>query len=296
MGAWHDLDRPALMAVVNLNDDSFSDPRGPEGSAGAAPSSLDERLAGARAAVAAGADLVDLGAQSAALDAALVNADEQQRRLVPVTEALAAEGVVVSVDTYDPAVARAVLAAGASVLNDFSGTPDRGLVESVAERGAWYVLTHNPVGPRRRQTDADFFVDVVDETIAELVADLERLERWGLPREKVVVDPGVDVGKTPAQSLELLRGRKRIAGAFDAPVLWAISRKDVLGAITGRPPSERDPGTLALLAAVAELPRTVVRVHDVAGCRDHLRVLAALRGELDLDPDGLLHDHLRRET
>lgn len=284
---WLAVDGPTLMAVVNVNRDSFSDPR--------AGVDMGERAAAARAAVAAGAHLVDLGAQSAALAAEVVADDEQQELLVPLVAELARDGVTVSVDTYRPVVASAVLAAGAAVINDFSGQPRPELVEAVAAAGAWYVLTHNPVGPRRRQEDPDYYTDVVDDTIAALRADLDRLERWGLSRDRVLVDPGVDVGKTPAQSLELLRGRARLRDAFDAPLLWAISRKDVLGAITGREPAQRDPGTLALLAAIAELPDCVVRLHDVAGAVDHLRVRAALRGDVGLDPDGLLDDELRRE-
>lgn len=275
------------MAVVNVNRDSFSDPRGGV--------DAEERAVAARAAVAAGAHLVDLGAQSAALAAEVVTDEGQVALLEPLVAELTDDGVVVSVDTYRPAVARAVLAAGAVVLNDYSGQPAREVVEAVAASDGWYVLTHNPVGPRQRQEDADFYDDVVDDTVATLTADLELVTGWGLPAERVVLDPGVDVGKTPAQSLALLRGRARVRAAFDNPLLWAIGRKDVLGALTGRPPSQRDAGTLALLAAVAELPGCIVRLHDVAGAVDHLRVHAALRGEVDLDADVLLDDRLRRE-
>lgn len=282
---WPTVHGVTLMAVVNLNDDSFSDPR-----ARVDPVAGLER---SRGAIAAGAGIVDLGAQSAALGAALVSGDDQADLLVPVVEGLAAD-VAVSVDTYDATAATAALRAGAAILNDFSGAPDRAIVEQVVEHDAWYVLTHNPVGPRRRQTDADAYGDVVEDTIAWLAAHLEQLEAWGLSPARVMIDPGVDVGKTPAQTLALLRGRRRVRAAFEQPLLWAISRKDVLGAITGRPPRGRDAATLGLLSAVAELDGCVVRVHDVAACVDHLAVLAALDGRLDLD-DRLLPDDLRRE-
>ncbi len=283
---WPTVHGITLMAVVNLNDDSFSDPR--------ARVDLAEGLDRARAAVAAGAGIVDLGAQSAALGAALVSGDDQAGLLVPVVERLVEDGVAVSVDTYDATAATAVLRAGATILNDFSGAPDRDVVEQVVAHDAWYVLTHNPVGPRRRQTDVDAYVDVVEDTIAWLAAHLEQLVAWGLSPSRVLLDPGVDVGKTPAQTLALLRGRARVRAAFTQPLLWAVSRKDVLGAITGRPPRHRDAATLALLSAIAELDGCVARVHDVAACVDHLAVLAALDGRLDLD-DGLLPDDLRRE-
>lgn len=282
---WPAVHGVTLMAVVNVNADSFSDPR--------ASVDLDERVARARAAVDEGAGIVDLGAQSAALGAELVSGDRQAGMLVPVVERLA-EHVAVSVDTYDEVAAAAVLRAGAAILNDFSGAPSRAIVEEVVSAGARYVLTHNPVGPRRRQTDVDAYDDVVDDTIAALTAGLEQLTAWGLEPDRVVLDPGVDVGKTPTQTLALLRGRARVRAAFDQPLLWAISRKDVLGAITGRPPRQRDAATLGLLAAIAELDGCIARVHDVASCVDHLATLAAVRGDLDLD-EGLLDDDLRRE-
>ena len=276
-----------LMAVVNVNADSFSDPR--------QDTNLDERLATARAAVADGARLVDLGAQSAALDAAVVSADRQVAALVPLVEALHADGVPVSVDTYDATVTRAVLAAGADVVNDFSGRSDPGVVAATAEAGAWYVLTHNPVGPRARQTDPDFYDDVVDDVLAFFDREVAALGRAGIPADRIVLDPGVDVGKTPRQTLALLRGRDRVRAAVDQPLLWAISRKDVLGALTGRPPAERDAATLALLASLAGHARTVARVHAVRPARDLLQVLGALAGHVDLTDD-LLDDDLRRQT
>lgn len=287
--SWLARDTVTLMSVVNLNADSFSDPRD-------GVTDLDERLAVARQAVADGAGLIDVGAQSAALAAALVDGETQRDVLVPVVAALAADGVAVSVDTYDEVAAAAVLDAGAAVLNDFSGQPTRAMIEAVAASDAMYVLTHNPVGPRVRQTDPAFYDDVVDDTVAWLTARLAELEAWGLASSRVILDPGVDVAKTPAQTLALLRGRDRIRAAFDQPLLWAIGRKDVLGALTGRPPAQRDAGTLALLAALAEMPRCIVRIHDTRACADLLAVHAALAGRRDIDDAALLDDRLRRES
>jgi dihydropteroate synthase len=285
--AWLSDHGVTLMAVVNVNPDSFSDPR--------AATDPEERLSAARAAVAAGASLVDLGAQSAALDAALVPPAEQAGALVPLVEALAADDVAVSVDTWEADVARRVLAAGATVLNDFSGGADPEVVTATAEAGAWYVLTHNPVGPRVRQTDPDFYDDVVDDVLAFFEREVGRLERLGLPADRMVLDPGVDVGKTPRQTLALLRGRDRVRAAVDQPLLWAISRKDVLGALTGRPPADRDAATLALLAGLAHHGRTIARVHAVEPAHDLLRVVGALGGHVDLT-DALLDDRLRRQS
>jgi dihydropteroate synthase len=284
---WLSDDAATLMAVVNLNADSFSDPR-PD----ATPDDLPARLGAARA---DGADVVDIGAQSAALDALVVPTDEQIAALVPAVRAAHTVGLPVSVDTYDPDVTAAVLAAGAEILNDFSGQQDERIVTACADAGAWYVLTHNPVGPRRRQTDPDFYGDVCDDVIAFFDHELILLTHAGLRPDRILLDPGVDVGKTPAQTLELLRGRDRIRAAFDLPQLWAISRKDVLGALTGRRPRDRDAATLALVAALADQPRTLLRVHDVAAARDVLTVAGALAGRIDLDAGALLDDRLRRE-
>lgn len=287
MTSWVSEDGVTLMAVVNVNADSFSDPR--------TAIDLDERLARARQAVADGAAIVDLGAQSAALDAALVSPATQAAALTPLVSALHADGIAVSVDTYDGFVAGRVLAAGADVLNDYSGRSDPEVVGAAAAAGAWYVLTHNPVGPRARQTDPDYYTDVVDDVLAFFEREVAALDRAGLPADRIVLDPGVDVGKTPRQTLRLLQGRDRVRAAVDQPLLWAISRKDVLGALTGRPPAQRDAATLALLAGLAHHRRTVARVHAVAPARDVLQVMAALGGRIDLGDD-LLDDRLRRQA
>lgn len=287
MTSWLSDDGVTLMAVVNVNADSFSDPRDRV--------DLDERVVTARAAVAAGAVLVDIGAQSAALDAAVVAPEDQVAALVPVVAALRDSGVATSVDTHHARVARAVLQAGADVINDYSGRSDPEIVDVAAEAGAWYVLTHNPVGPRARQTDPDFYDDVVDDVLAFFDRQLVALQTAGVGPDRVILDPGVDVGKTPRQTLQVLRARDRIRAAVDQPLLWAISRKDVLGALTGRRPAERDAATLGLLAGIASHPRTLARVHAVEAAHDLLHVMAALDGRADLT-DELLDDALRRQT
>jgi len=284
---WLANDRPTLMAVVNVNADSFSDPRqhGPA-----------DPLAMARQARHDGAAVIDLGAQSAALAAALVPAQVQRDALVPLVAELAGDGAIVSVDTYDPLVATATLAAGATILNDYSGRCEPALVAAVVDADAHYVLTHNPVGPRQRQTDPSFYGDVVDDVVRFFETALIELATAGLPADRVVLDPGVDVAKTPAQSLALLRGADRLRAAFDNPLLWAISRKDVVGAVTGRTPAQRDPGTLALVARFATTARTLLRVHDVRGAVDHLAMVDALDGRSELPTGLLLDDALRREV
>lgn len=277
-----------LMGIVNVNPDSFSDPR-------AGTADVDERLAAALALVTDGAAVVDLGAQSAATHLPLVDPADEVAGLVPLVTALAAEGVVVSVDTYKPEVAAAVLDAGATVLNDYSGVEHPEVVELVVDHDAWYVLTHNRGRPKQRLTEPARYDDVTGDVVAFFTEQLARLETLGLPPDRVLLDPGVDLSKTPRQTLEVLREVDRLSAAFDQPQLWAISRKDVLGVATGRAPAERDPATLAVVDWFADRPRTLLRVHDVAGAADHLTMRALLNGTADLDDQALLDPALYRE-
>lgn len=276
-----------LMSVININPDSFSDPR--------CETDLSERIAVAQESVAAGARIVDLGAQSAAVEARIVPPSEQAALLVPIVAALHEVGVPVSVDTYEPDVAESVLAAGADVVNDFSGRLSPELVEVVTDSDALYVLTHNPKGPRRRQMDPWFYDDVMSAVLRYFDEQLAYLEHLGLSRERVILDPGIDAGKTPSQTLALLRDRFRIREAFELPILWAISRKDIIGVLTGRQPVERDAGTLALLDSVAEISDSIVRVHAIAAAYDFMTIKAALGGGLTIPPGKMLAEDLRRQ-
>lgn len=282
---WLRDDGPTVMGIVNVNDDSFSDPRTEAG----------DPVAEGAAAVAAGAVAVDVGAQSAALDAARIPPRRQAEMLAPVVAALTARDVTVCVDAHEPAPVRAGLLAGAAIVNDFSGNADPAVVDLVAEAGAAYVLTHNPLGPRRRQTDPDAYGDVVDAVLAFFDDAVAALVDRGVATGQILLDPGVDVSKTPAQTLALLRGLPRLRSALELPLLLAVSRKDVLGVITGRAPAERDPATHALVGRLSALPRTVLRVHDVAGAVDALAVAAALDGRRHIPEDRLLDDGLRRQ-
>ncbi len=277
-----------LMGIVNVNPDSFSDPR--------AETDPDERLAVSRALVVDGASVVDLGAQSAATHLPVVDPHDEVAALVPIVTALAAEGVAISVDTYKPTVAAAVLAAGADILNDYSGVEHPEVIETTADHDAWYVLTHNRGRPKQRLTEPSRYDDVTGDVIDFFDGQLARLATLGLSPDRVVLDPGVDLSKTPRQTLQVLREVDRLAAAFDQPWLWAISRKDVLGVATGRAPADRDPATLAVVDWFADRPRTLLRVHDVAGASDHLTMRALLRGERDLADDALLDPALYRQA
>ena len=279
-------ERPLLMGVVNASPDSFSDP-------GSTPD-LDSQLARARDLVDAGADIVDVGGESAATDRPPVDPQEEIERIVPLVERLAGElGVLVSVDTYKPAVAQAALAAGAEMVNDVSGLRDPGMAELCARTGSALVLTHTVGAPKQKVLDHPY--DDVAADVARFLGDRIELARsCGVASEQLVLDPGPDFGKTPAQTVEALIALPGLH-ELGRPLLLAVSRKDFVGALTGRPPAQRLAGTLAAVAHGIEAGAHVLRLHDVAAAADFLAVREALRGERAV-PSGLrLASRLRRE-
>jgi dihydropteroate synthase len=267
---------PVLMGVVNATPDSFSD-AGELVGAGA-------RLARVEALVAAGASWIDVGGETAAGGRPAVAAAEEAARVVPVITHAAALGAVVSVDTYKPAVAEAAIAAGAAVVNDVSGLRDLAMADVCARTGAALVVMHTRVAPKRTLLDPDRYGDVVADVAAFLRERLAAAVARGVASEQLLVDPGPDFAKTPAQTVAVLR-RLDALHALGRPLLLAVSRKDFLGAITGRAPRERGAATLAALGAGADAGAHVFRVHDVAAAADFLAVRAVLRGERDLAAD-----------
>ena len=285
---------PLLMGIVNASPDSFSD-------AGELPTP-DAQVARARALIAAGAAIVDVGGETAAGGRPAVGAEEEIARVVPVIEAIA-DDVLVSVDTYRPAVAEAAIAAGAGMVNDVSGLRDAALAELCAATGAGLVLMHTRVAPKGTLLDPDFYDDVVADVRDVLAASMARAEAAGVHPEQLLLDPGPDFAKTPAQTVAVLR-RLDVLRALGRPLLLAVSRKDFLGAITGRGARERGPATLGAVAWAAEAGADVLRVHDVAAAADVLAVRAVLAGERELHglaglgaeryPDGVLPPAVRR--
>jgi dihydropteroate synthase len=287
-GRSHALDgRPWLMGIVNATPDSFSD-------AGLHPT-LESRVALARELIGAGARLIDIGGESGITNRPPVEAGEEIERVVPLIERVAAEpGVLVSVDTYKPAVAAAAIAAGASVVNDVSGLRDPELADVCAQTGAALVVMHTAAAPKQRLQDPDLYGDVLAEVMAFIGERLELARSHGVADEQLIVDPGPDFAKTPAQTIELLRGAARLH-EFGRPLLLAVSRKDFVGALTERPPRDRGAGTLAALAYGMDLGAQIFRVHDVAAADDFVTVLMALRGGAEVPPQLALPDELRWE-
>jgi dihydropteroate synthase len=280
-------ERPWLMGIVNASPDSFSD--------GGLCADLDARLALAERLVADGADIIDIGGESASTGFPPVAVEEEIERVVPLVERVSGSlGALVSVDTYKPRVASAAIAAGARIVNDVSGLRDPALAEVCARSGAALVLMHTRAAPRQRLQDPDLYDDVVAEVLAFLRGLIERALAAGCQPDQLIVDPGPDFAKTPAQTTRLLRELARMH-ELQRPLLLAISRKDFVGALTGRPPRGRLPGTLAALAHGVAQGGHIFRVHDVDAAADFLRVRAALAGEIEVDQALALSEDLRLE-
>jgi dihydropteroate synthase len=276
-------DRPLLMGVVNATPDSFSD-------AGEL-ATLDARVARATELAAAGADILDVGGESAMGGRPPVEVAEEIERVVPLIERIVASlDVLASVDTYKPEVAAAAVAAGARMVNDVSGLRDPALAELCGRTGAALVLMHTRVAPKGTLLAPGAYEDVVEDVLSFLRERMAVALRHGVEHEQLVLDPGPDFSKTPAQTVAVLRSLTRLH-ELGRPVLLAVSRKDFIGAVTGRPAPERGAGTLAALAAGVDAGAQIVRVHDVAAASDYLAVRAVLRGERDLAPaEGLTPD------
>jgi len=280
-------DRPLVMGIVNVNPDSFSDP---------GARSVDTVVAQAVALVAGGADALDIGAQSAITGRQPADPGHEAASVAPVVRAVveACPGVLVSVDTFKPAVARAVLAAGAHLINDVSGLADDTIARLCADAGAGLVVMHTTAPPLVRRQEPDLYRRVGTDVAAFLAERIAAAEAAGIDPEAVVVDPGVDFTKTPTQTVELLRDLGPVVD-LGRPILLALSRKDFVGALTGRAPAGRDPGTLGAVAALGHVPDQILRVHDVAGTVDMLRVLDALAGPDPAPADLTLAQHLRHQ-
>jgi dihydropteroate synthase len=279
--------RPLLMGVVNASPESFSD--------GALVSDLDAQVARAAALLADGADLLDVGGESAITGRPALAVAEEIGRVVPLVRRLTGElGAVVSVDTYKPEVAAAAVAAGAVIVNDVSGLRDPELADVCAQTGAALVLMHTRAAPKMRLQDAGRYDDVTADVVGFLRERMAVAVDRGVAPGQLLLDPGPDFAKTPPQTIAVLRRLDELH-ELGRPLLLAVSRKDFVGALTGRRPRERHAGTLAAIGYGVDAGAHVLRVHDVAATADYLRVRAALRGELEIDGDLALTEDIRHE-
>lgn len=262
-----ELTTPVVMGVVNVTPDSFSD----GGRFADAAAAVEHALA----MVEAGAAIIDVGGESTRPGAGAVPAAEEIRRVVPVLESLCAVlPVPVSVDTRKPEVMRAAIASGASMINDVGALRAEGALEAVAASDVALCLMHMQGEPGTMQRDPSY-TDVVAEVRAFLAARVAACEAAGVDRSRLVIDPGFGFGKTAAHNLSLLARLGEFA-ALDLPLLVGLSRKSLVGALTGRATDERLAGSLVLAAFAVERGAAIVRAHDVAATVDAIKVACAL--------------------
>jgi len=263
-----DLAEPCVMGVLNVTPDSFSD--------GGRYADLAAAVARGVAMVEEGAAIIDVGGESTRPGAAAVSVQEELARVIPVIEQLAARvAVPISVDTSKPAVMSAAIAAGASLVNDVRALRERGALDAVAGTGAAVCLMHMQGEPRTMQA-APAYDDVVTEVRRFLAGRVEACVAAGIARDRICVDPGIGFGKLPEHNLALLAGLGRLADPA-IPVLVGVSRKSLIGIITGRPAAERLAGSVAFAALAASRGAAIIRAHDVAATVDAVKVASALR-------------------
>jgi dihydropteroate synthase len=267
-GREFDFDREvAVMAIINRTPDSFFDQ--------GATFALDKAVAAALQAIADGADWVDIGGVKFA-PGPPVPVEQEIDRVVPVVVALRGAGAVISVDTFQPAVARAALEAGADVINDTTGIHDPLMADVVADSDATLVVTHSLARPRMPHP-APRYRDVVTEVAEFLRERTELALSRGIPAERIIIDPGHDLNKNTRHSLELTRRLPEIA-ALGYPTLVAVSNKDFIGETLGRARDERVEGSLAAAVFSIMQGARIVRMHNVRAAVDAVRMTEAILG------------------
>ena len=267
------LKRPLLMGIVNVTPDSFSD--------GGQHLSAEAAIAHARTLIVEGAQIIDLGAESTRPGALPVSVQEELARLLPVSAALRDSGAALSVDTCKPEVMQAALDAGADIINDVTGMRDPQAQRVVARHPSCGVCVMHMQGEPRTMQLNPRYLNVVTEVSAALVAQAQLLEKLGVQRARISLDPGLGFGKTAEQNYQLLKGLATLVHS-GYPVVLGASRKSMLGAITGKPVDQRLSGSIA--AALAGIARgvAVLRVHDVDATYDALKVWQSVQAAEDV--------------
>ena len=229
--------------------------------------------------IAEGADIIDIGGESTRPGAPPVALDEERRRVLPVLEALNGCGVPLSVDTHKPELMSEAVAAGAAIINDVNGFEARGALEAVASSNAAICIMHKQGDPRTMQQNPAY-ADVVSEVSAYLQARVSTAMAMGIAKSRILIDPGFGFGKSLAHNLDLLR-RLRELSKMGVPLLAGLSRKSMLGKITGREPADRVHASVAAALLAVQNGAGIVRVHDVAATRDALLVWRAVSNSED---------------
>lgn len=260
------LDRPLLMGIVNLTPDSFS--------GDGVIDNIERAIGHARQQFDAGSDILDIGAESSRPGATPASEEDELRRLLPVLKEIVGWGVPISVDSYKPGVMRAALEAGATMINDITGMTNPEALSVVGGSDCAVCVMHMQGEPGTMQQTPQY-QDVVTEVRYFLTEAVDRCRRAGIADNRIVVDPGFGFGKTQDHNLALF-SVMTAAGVDGFPMLVGVSRKSMLGAITGRPVRERQAASVAAALLAAQKGAKILRVHDVAATRDALAVWAAI--------------------
>ena len=265
------LSRPLIMGVVNVTPDSFSD--------GGLLPDASHAIAHALRLIEEGADLLDIGGESTRPGALPVSANDELQRVLPVLEGLRNVPIPVSVDTQKPVVMRAAIAAGASMINDINAMQADGAWEVVAESDVALCLMHKQGSPLTMQRDPQYH-HAVREVRDFLAARVDAAQQHGIARERLIIDPGFGFGKRLEHNLALLRHLDQLA-TLGIPILAGLSRKSMLGKITGRDVGQRVYASIAAAILAAQNGASILRVHDVAATKDAFQIINALEKSND---------------
>jgi len=265
-----DLSRPLVMGIINVTPDSFSD--------GGMHWRCDAALDHARQLIEDGADIIDIGGESSRPGAQPVSLQEELDRVLPVIEGLRGASVPLSVDTFKPEVMKQAIAAGAHMINDINALQDEDALAIVAAGEVAVCLMHKQGNPQNMQLRPDY-QDVVGEVGDFLRARILAAESAGIARRRIVIDPGFGFGKTLAHNLALLRELKQLT-ALGVPILAGLSRKSMLGTLTGREAGQRMAASVAAALIAVQRGTHIVRVHDVRATLDGLKIWNAINGEI----------------
>jgi dihydropteroate synthase len=255
--------RPLVMGILNVTPDSFSD--------GGSYSALEFALSHAEQMIADGVDIIDIGGESTRPGIPPVSLEEELRRVMPVIYALRDCGKPLSIDTYKPEVMREALLADADMINDINGFRAAGAIEAVKDSAAGLCIMHMQGEPQTMQQQP-VYDNVVDQVRAFLQERVCALEEAGVARERLCIDPGFGFGKQVEHNYALLKNTRQLIQALDLPLLAGMSRKSMIGAITGKPLEQRLAGSIGAALAAAAQGAMIVRVHDVAETVDALNV------------------------
>jgi dihydropteroate synthase len=263
-----DLSRPLVMGIVNVTPDSFSD--------GGLHLKRDAALAHAQQLIAEGADILDIGGESTRPRAQPVSVQEELDRVLPIIEGLRGASVPISIDTFKPEVMQVAIAAGAQMVNDINALQDAAAMNAVAASDVAVCLMHKQGNPQTMQ-EQPRYQNVVAEVGTFLSERIAAAEAAGIQRKRIVIDPGFGFGKTLEHNLTLLRELNKLT-KLGVPVLAGLSRKSMLGALTGQDVTQRMPASLAAALVAVQCGAAIVRVHDVRATVDALKVWNAVNG------------------